>query len=639
VLPAAPGQPAPFQVTVRADGAPAGAQLALVVYDKLHSRSAFEQSLTSGPTRVLQDVAPASLSTMRVVGSGVQYVANVEGGSAEPDGASIIGLPCTVGNGTCSGVYPVEVELLDQGGSELAHLTTYLVYAEGRSTHPLVFSWIEPLGAPVEIRAAAPLADAIPALSAARVRDFAFLTGDLAGNPGLQVTVAPSPATVQRLEADRSTAARTTLAELRALSDAGPGRVIAQPYVPINLASLSAAGVAEEIAGQTETEASIMAPITGTLPLADQPTFSGSPWVADGPVSPAIEKGLIQLHSGSLVLADTDLQAPEFTRASWSQPFDLQLGRTTVPAAAIDSQLSSLFTATPTDPTLAANHLLAELAMIQSELPGAADARGVVAMPPASWDPNPKFVSALVSGLAGNPVITTATLRGFFATVPIGGNAASTTRRLTSGGSPEHISPSQAADIVRARNQLDAFSASVVGSPAVEAQLGDLLLTAESSGLKDSGQQAGLAVFDRQLRAQLGSIKVVASTVTLTAQTASIPITITSTAAFQMNAVLTLSSAKLVFPQGATRTVHVDHPTNSVQVEVRARTSGDLPLEFFLRSPDGGLVIDHGTLTVRSTATSIVGIVLTLVAALVLLGWWARTWARGRRSRRPARAG
>lgn len=85
--------------------------------------------------------------------------------------------------------------------------------------------------------------------------------------------------------------------------------------------------------------------------------------------------------------------------------------------------------------------------------------------------------------------------------------------------------------------------------------------------------------------------------------------------------------------------MHVDHPTNSVQVEVRARTSGDLPLAFTLTSRNGGLLIEHGRLTVRSTATSLVGIVLTLVAAVVLLGWWARTWARGRRGRRPARAG
>ena len=347
VLPAAPGQPAPFQVTVRVKGAPAGAELGVVVYDKLHTRSEFEQTLTNRPTRVMQEVAPATLSSLRAVGTGLQIVTDVLAGVTESDGATAIGLQqCTVGNGTCSGVYPLEVELLGQGGAPLAHLTTYLVYTETRSAHPLVFSWIVPVAAPVSIRPRAPLAGAIPALDPALVRDLAFLTEDLATNPGVQATVAPGPATVQRLEANGTTAARSVLASLRTLGAAGPGRLIAQPYVPVNLASLSeaGAGVGTEIKGQIETEGPIMAPVTGLLPLADQPSFST--WVAAGPVTPAIVKGLAQVHASSLVVDDADLPlATELDHASWTQPFDLELGRKSVPAAAIDSQLSSLFTA------------------------------------------------------------------------------------------------------------------------------------------------------------------------------------------------------------------------------------------------------------------------------------------------------
>ena len=121
---------------------------------------------------------------------------------------------------------------------------------------------------------------------------------------------------------------------------------------------------------------------------------------------------------------------------------------------------------------------------------------------------------------------------------------------------------------------------------------------------------------------------------TLTARTASIPITIVSSASYHLQAKLTLSSAKLEFPAGSTRRVSIDHPTNTTQVEVKALTSGDLPLAFTLTSPDGSLIIAHGRLTVRSTATSIVGIVLTLVAALVLVAWWVRTWRKSRRLRR-----
>jgi hypothetical protein len=47
-------------------------------------------------------------------------------------------------------------------------------------------------------------------------------------------------------------------------------------------------------------------------------------------------------------------------------------------------------------------------------------------------------------------------------------------------------------------------------------------------------------------------------------------------------------------------------------------------------------VIAQEQLTVRSTATSVVGVLLTGLALAVLLTWWARTWrARRRRRRRP----
>ena len=94
-----------------------------------------------------------------------------------------------------------------------------------------------------------------------------------------------------------------------------------------------------------------------------------------------------------------------------------------------------------------------------------------------------------------------------------------------------------------------------------------------------------------------------------------------------------MSSDKLLFPAGNTRVVTLDHATNELRLPVSARTSGDLPMQVTITAPSGGLVIARARITIRSTATSIVGIVLTVAAALVLLGWWAQTWRRGRRQR------
>ncbi|HXR54447.1 MAG TPA: DUF6049 family protein [Acidimicrobiales bacterium] len=643
VTPAAPGDPAPFALEVHVGAAPAGAELGLTFYRKLSTRSGFEQTLGNPPTGVLQTVSPQPVADLKPgPRGGVEISVTVVPDTSQPSGSDTVDLSqegpgCVVGNGSCSGVYPVVVEMLGSEGAVLSHFTTYLTYSEKKSTNPLVFSWVVPIAAPVLIRSGGGLSGALPPLSPIQASNLAQLAQSLVRNPGVRVSIAASPATVQKIEGSKSSRAREALTAIGELAASGPSvhQFIAEPYVPVNLGALSAAGVTTEIAGQMQGGQSIMVPLLRGLATSDQP--SGTTWVASGAVDAATVKGLRfrYVNASHLVLPDTDLPPATEREATWSQPFALSAGRgQEVTAAVSDSQLSSYFTAQPHDPVLAANQLLADLAVIYYELPSAPDARGVIAVPPSDWDPDPGFVNALLSGLAADPVVTTATLPEFFNSVPSGGNQAEATRRLSSNASGQQIGSRQAASIVAAREQITGFDNAVQGQPTVGTQLDELLLASESSELNPAAQQAGIAAFQHHLAAELSDVQVVGNTVTLTARTASIPITIVSSASYQLRATLTLSSAKLQFPEGATRTVFIDHPTNSTRIEVRARTSGDLPLAYTLTSPDGTLVIARGRLTVRSTATSIVGIVLTLGAVVVLLGWWARTWRRGRRQSR-----
>ena len=72
----------------------------------------------------------------------------------------------------------------------------------------------------------------------------------------------------------------------------------------------------------------------------------------------------------------------------------------------------------------------------------------------------------------------------------------------------------------------------------------------------------------------------------------------------------------------------------TARFSVKARTSGDTGLNIVVVSPDGTLPIANTLLTVRSTAASGVGIVLSAGAALFLVVWWGRDFRRGRRARR-----
>ena len=76
--------------------------------------------------------------------------------------------------------------------------------------------------------------------------------------------------------------------------------------------------------------------------------------------------------------------------------------------------------------------------------------------------------------------------------------------------------------------------------------------------------------------------------------------------------------------------VTLNRATNAVYVSVEARASGEFRVSVAFDAPTGRLPLAAGTIIVRSTATSVVGIVLSLGAVAVLLGWWLRTARRSR---------
>ncbi|MGH9044470.1 MAG: hypothetical protein ACRDVP_06510 [Acidimicrobiales bacterium] len=633
VTPSSPGAPASFAISFKVPGAPSGARVQLMIYRALGSRSAFEATLNAAPSSTpLSTVGPvplASLSSAPAGGVGLD-VQVLEDEPVAPGGAGV-DLQCTVGNGSCSGVYPIVIDIQDAQGTSVARLTTYLTYAEQRSASPLVFCWVVPISAPP-----AP-GGVTPGLSPGRLRTLVALASLLLAHPEVQTSIALDPSTVEALEQDHSRGARGALSMIRALAESQPARLLAEPFVDIDLGGLSAAGVGTEIVGQMLRGRAVTAGLLGMPPTAALP--SPSPWVASGPLSDGIVHGLELAGSTGLVLPQADLaNATEEAHATWAQPFTLSTPRGDVDQALqSDTQLSQEMAGSGRDPVLAANQVLADLAMIHFELPGASQRRGVLAVSPSSWSASSNFVNTVLSGLSNDPVVTSATISQLLSTVPKGGNDAASTRRLA-GPEPKPLASQEVRAMVSARERVSGFDAAANGASALKSSLGDQLLRAESASLSSARQQAALAGLEKNLGAELGHVRVLHSTVTLTARTGTIPITILSSARYRLRATLTLSSAKLVFPQGPSRTVAIDHPTNSTDFLVKARTSGDLPLSYTLTSPGGLLVLARGQLTVRSTATSIAGIALTLLAIAVLSGWWLRTWLRSRRRRRARRA-
>jgi hypothetical protein len=115
-------------------------------------------------------------------------------------------------------------------------------------------------------------------------------------------------------------------------------------------------------------------------------------------------------------------------------------------------------------------------------------------------------------------------------------------------------------------------------------------------------------------------------------------VTIVSSAPYPVTATVTLTSDKLLFPNGTTewtQPVNILLPNNVIDVRVRTRASGVFRVDVAVHSPSGGLELSSGEVDVRSTATSVVGIVLSVGALTVLVVWWFRT-SRKRRAARDA---
>ena len=324
------------------------------------------------------------------------------------------------------------------------------------------------------------------------------------------------------------------------------------------------------------------------------------------------------------------------TNGSTAETFVLGSGKPALTALTSDSDLAARFTDATGDPVLAATQLASELAQLYYEKPNALTPRGVAVVAPNTWNDDPTFVATLLAALQNNPMVEPVTLSalfGLFPTTTSCRGGCRLTGSSTNGGLPVSA-------IRNERQRIAAFATAAVGAKPLLQELGDLVLSGQAELLRPSEQSAVLANTSAALDAQLNQLVVAGDrTVTLTSQQGTLQVTIVSNASYPVTATLTLTSDKLLFANGTTQwtqanTLLLPSPhTNIVPVKVTTRASGTFKVAISLHSPDGALLLSSGSVDVRSTATSVVGIALSVGAVLVLAAWWIRT-SRRRRVRR-----
>ncbi|MDQ1361652.1 MAG: hypothetical protein QOJ44_2029, partial [Acidimicrobiaceae bacterium] len=613
--------------------------LNIAVYPCLGTPSGFDETLTkSGPSgRALDTTSnPVAWSSLApAFGGGVDVPVPVTANGTS-SGSSSAGAPlggfvaslrdCNVANG---GVYPVRLQLVDtRTGGVIGSLTTHLVYSTAPAdTKKLRFAWELPIQTPVGSTSTSPpssvlAADPLKALarpSAGALDNLAGVVDAVAGAPGVPVTLAPSSQTLQALQSFGHASSVKALTTAANLADR---QFLWTSYVPVDATALVDTGLTGELtlqlqAGWSTTAQELQLDSKRPAPAPGVPGTAGA-WVTNDTVDDATLGQLQSQGYDQLVLPSSDLTSTPSPSSSGSTaaPFTLTAPNgAPFTALATNSDLSSRFTADPGDPVLAAHQLLAELAQVYFEGGNTQSVRGVVAVPPNNWVADPTFVRTLLAGLAQNPVVQAVTVSGLFQSLPgpvacrTQGCKLSASAKTAGAGLPVTAISTQ-------RTRLTNFGAAAPSAQQVRFQISELLLAGQSEILRPGQQAQVVQRSGTAIGAQLGQLSVAGDkSFTLTARNGNIPVTIASNAAYPVKGTLTLTSDKLTFSGGATHhslSVSLGKSTNNYYVPVQARASGEFKVGITLTSPSGGLVLTRGAVTVRSTATSVVGIALSL---------------------------
>ena len=162
-----------------------------------------------------------------------------------------------------------------------------------------------------------------------------------------------------------------------------------------------------------------------------------------------------------------------------------------------------------------------------------------------------------------------------------------------------------------------------------------LLLAATASGLSDPAAYPAAVV--AAVRAGIDGIEIAqAERITLTDRRADLPLTIVNDQPLPLTVELLLSSEKVRFPDGDSRTLRLDPGDNPIVIPVETLASGDARVTATVTSPGGVFELASGTIDVRSTAISGLGLLISVAALAVLGAWWIRTILRVRRGRAAA---
>jgi hypothetical protein len=614
---AEPGQS--FVADVRLTGVPDSGSIRLTLHQRIRSRS--ELAVSMEGSGLGSTIFPAVLPITSL--------------PSRPGGVRRVTLPVAPAPGglprlPAEGVYPLVLAAQDAAGQELASLVTHLIVPPepGDDAPNLAVAVVAELGLPPSLQP-----DGSVEIDPDDVADVQAIADGLVAAPGVPATLDVGPETLEALQLSRDPA-HVALAE--AIEAAAADRlVLAAPYVSLDMDALVRADLGTELAPQIDRGRAVLERALGRPP--DDRVQVAPPSLGSTGLSALAYTGTTKL------VLDDDAVEPlgeGIISYSLAQPFLVAVPST---SDADDRTPGDVMALTP-DPVvverletdgsdgLIVSRVLAELALLRLERPSVPR----TAVLPLRDGLSAEAVQQLLAGLdTGRPFEAVVLPEAFEHAAPVLDGGGNEVERALVPDDRADIPESVARDISSSRAAVDTFRSLVGPRSALPDAADRHLLVASAADLPTEQRRGHVEAAAAAIDSVTTQVSMPESfTLTLTAREGTIPINVRNDSGVPLRVSIRLRSQKLEFPDGDTIPVVLREPTTRLDVRVRSRATGAFPLVIEVRTADGERTLTTSRYTVRSTAVSGVGLVVSVGAGLFLIVWWARHWRRTRRSRR-----
>ncbi len=448
------------------------------------------------------------------------------------------------------------------------------------------------------------------------------VVSSLNGNSGV-MSLRLSPETLNSLAVSSNPQDASLLGQLQTVL--AKHQVLASTFVPFDPSSAEKAKLGDDFEKQLARGVEILDSRNGDAVLNLRTWFSTRPLTSDG-IALLARAGFTNVvfsPQAAQSFGALDTYTKQY-RAMYADDATKK-----VSIAVADPQLAATISGNTANPVQTSMAVAAEIIAQQSELAVGQrrplDQHLIVTSRDGSL-PNPVLMNSLLVALANAPQIT---LR------PLG-----SIRRATEASTPVTMPSGAPIDLRSRRPQLQSVVDEILSTSSMlttdapsRMWWEDSFLLIQSDTLNSERFDQYLKGFRSQLRTFRASVSVPQSlTFTLSGKTSDLRLQLRNSANMPLSVLVTLSSAKLTFPEKPQVVTVAANSAVDLIVPVIARANGTFPLEVVLYTPDGTAQVGKRIrLSARVSALAGLGQLATGVALLLLASWWVAHWRKQHR--------